>query len=350
MGRNFDARIETMAIGVNKMMDELQALAPTRQTGGENDPVRMARMRQAFDMQMKMAQSLFQEPDPETGEVKSMGGFDSGLVNDSLMLDAISTINRIFNSMENPLPRRQSVAPASSSAAVNAYSSMISQPPTGQENLLNATREMLGGLSAKFESGAKGIEAVGYDRVGGTSYGKYQLASKVGTMDRFIDYLASKEPQLAERLKAAGDADTGSKTGAMPEVWKAIAKESPERFEQLQHDFIARDTYDPARKMIMQATGYDLDNAPGAVKEVLWSTAVQHGPTGASQIFQRAIDTFVGQRDGDFNSKLIENVYDKRKTQFGSSTERVRQSVQNRLEKEKTLALNMLGNMGSRIV
>lgn len=340
-----------MAIGVNKMMDELQALAPTQQTGGENDTVRMARMRQAFDMQMKMAQSLFQEPDPETGEVKSMGGFDSGLVNDSLMLDAISTINRIFNSMENPLPRRQSIASVPASAATNVYSSMTSGPRTmAQDSLLNATSEMLGGLSAKFESGAKGIEAIGYDRVGGTSYGKYQLASKVGTMDRFIDYLADKEPQMAERLKAAGNADTGAKTGAMPEVWKAIANESPKRFEQLQHDFISRDTYEPARKKIMQATGYDLDNAPGAVKEVLWSTAVQHGPTGASQIFQRAIDTFVGQRDGDFNSKLIESVYDKRKTQFGSSTERVRQSVQNRLEKEKTLALNMLGNMGSRIV
>jgi len=42
-----------------------------------------------------------------------------------------------------------------------------------------------GELSAKFESGKDGIAAIGYDRQGGTSYGKYQIASRVGMMKLF---------------------------------------------------------------------------------------------------------------------------------------------------------------------
>ncbi|MEG2173400.1 MAG: hypothetical protein RRY29_09090, partial [Desulfovibrionaceae bacterium] len=37
----------------------------------------------------------------------------------------------------------------------------------------------IGGLAAQFESGKEGIAAVGYDRHGGTSYGKFQIASRV---------------------------------------------------------------------------------------------------------------------------------------------------------------------------
>ncbi len=47
----------------------------------------------------------------------------------------------------------------------------------------------------------------------------------------------------------------------------------------------------------------------------------------------------------NFNTKLIEGVYDTRKGQFGSSTKRVQQSVANRLNEEKQIALNMLGKM-----
>jgi hypothetical protein len=45
---------------------------------------------------------------------------------------------------------------------------------------------------------------------------------------------------------------------------------------------------------------------------------------------------------GDFARKLIDEVYDYRKTQFGSSSSRVRASVQDRMDREKELALAML--------
>jgi hypothetical protein len=163
-------------------------------------------------------------------------------------------------------------------------------------------------------------------------------------MESFLKFLDEKAPAWANRLREAGPANTGTKNGGMPTEWKAIAGENGQLFEKLQHDFIGKETYAPARKMILKQTGLDFDNAPPALREVLWSTSVQHGPTGAANIFNKVIERFVGSKDGDFNSKLIEGVYNTRKGQFGSSSKRVQQSVVSRLNNEKQLALNMLGS------
>lgn len=291
-----------------------------------------AAARAAFDMQMRMAQNLFGEGSGPYGEGSSSGGFDAHLVNDSMMFEALTTITRLMQN-EAGLPVRQQIRKPAEQ--------------TVQDKALALANELagpdVGSLSARFESGSAGVAAIGYDRVGGTSYGKYQIASKPGTMDRFLSFLDDKAPAWADRLRNAGPTDTGSKEGGMPDAWKAIAAENSDRFEQLQHDFIAGETYDPARAMILKQTGLDFDNAPPVLREVLWSTSVQHGPTGAARIFNKVIDRFVGNgTDGDFNAKLIEGVYDTRKGQFGSSTQRVQESVANRLNQEKQLALSML--------
>ena len=68
----------------------------------------------------------------------------------------------------------------------------------------------LGFISAQGESGSMGTSAIGYDEKGGTSYGKYQIASKTGTMDKFLDHLESVDPKAASMLRGSGPADTGS--------------------------------------------------------------------------------------------------------------------------------------------
>lgn len=163
-------------------------------------------------------------------------------------------------------------------------------------------------------------------------------------MDSFLSYLEGEKPEWAARLKGAGPADTGSKEGGMPTVWKELADKYPEEFEAVQTAFIRKENYDPARLKVLDATGIDMDNAPKVVQDVLWSTSVQHGATGAARIFSKVVNSFIGEANGvDFNQKLIEGVYDTRKDQFGSSTKRVRNSVQTRLTHEKELALSMLG-------
>ena len=69
----------------------------------------------------------------------------------------------------------------------------------------------MGRLSARFESGGDGIAAIGYDRTGGTSYGKYQIASRVGSMKSFLNFLDGEAPDIAQRLRKAGPADSGSR-------------------------------------------------------------------------------------------------------------------------------------------
>lgn len=199
----------------------------------------------------------------------------------------------------------------------------------------------LGKLSARFESGSEGIAAIGYDRNGGTSYGKYQIASRVGSMKSFISFLDAEAPDLATRLRNAGPANTGCRTGKMPTEWKAIAKEQPERFEQLQETFIRKTHYDPALAAIGERTKLNPDSLSPAMREVVWSTAVQHGPNGAARIFEQA-DGMSGKADASYERKLITNVYNIRVGQFGSSSSQVRESVRNRFNQEKQLALKML--------
>ncbi|SFJ58657.1 hypothetical protein SAMN04488082_104180 [Desulfomicrobium apsheronum] len=201
----------------------------------------------------------------------------------------------------------------------------------------------IGSLSATFESGTSGVNAIGHDRNGGTSYGTYQIASKPGTMKDFITFLRDKEPGWASKLKAAGPADTGSTGGRMPEVWREIAAEDPDKFGALQRDFIEATHYAPARDKILARTGVDMDTMPAAAREALWSTAVQHGAGGAARIFGRAIKAIgTEQPEHQFAQKLIDKVYDNRKSQFGSSTASVQASVKNRMNVEKEMVLAML--------
>lgn len=205
------------------------------------------------------------------------------------------------------------------------------------------TEEMgIGKLSARFESGGDGISAIGYDRNGGTSYGKYQIASRVGSMSSFLSFLDEEAPDLAKRLRRSGPANTGSRRGAMPTEWKAIASEQPERFEQLQEAFIHKSHYQPALEAIQQRTGLNMESLSAAMREVIWSTAVQHGPAGAARIFAQADNMSGKSADASYERKLITNVYNLRAGQFGSSSSQVRDAVRSRFREERQLALNML--------
>jgi hypothetical protein len=202
----------------------------------------------------------------------------------------------------------------------------------------------IGALSAHFESGEKGPGMIGYDDTGGTSYGTYQISSRAGTIKSFIDYLSERAPDLAGKLKASGPSNTGSRSGRMPEVWKKITVTDPVRFGKLQYDFIEKSHYLPALQEISDRTGLDISKAPRALQEVLWSTAVQHGPKSAAKIFTKAINRAQDKNDGVKIAQLIGSVYDMRAHQFGSSGSAVRSAVRSRFQEEGRIALAMLSN------
>lgn len=240
------------------------------------------------------------------------------------------------NSMENSLMQ---------DALHGLASIMRHEQTTAGSGSKSGKQPAIGALSSTFESGTQGVNAIGYDKNGGTSYGTYQIASRPGTMKGFIEFLRDKEPAWAAKLKAAGPADTGSTKGRMPEAWRSIAAENPEKFGQLQRDFIEASHYTPARDKILARTGVDMDTMPAAAREALWSTAVQHGAGGAAKIFGRTIKAIgTDQPEHEFAQKLIDKVYDNRKSQFGSSTASVQASVKNRMNVEKDMVLAMLNN------
>jgi len=311
---------------------------------GQRDPKALDPKMLAFQAQMKMAQQAMGmdglHADGQEGEPSAMS-FDMGLISDTMMMDALSTIARLTG---QKLPAMQA-APA---------------VPLDKALTRNPEVQGLGSLAAMFESGDKGIAAIGYDRTGGTSYGKFQISSRAGTMNRFLKYLSEQEPAWAERLRGSGPANTGSTRGRMPAEWAKLAAESPERFERLQTEFIKKDHYQPAREKIREMTGVDIEAGKPALREALFSTAVQHGASGAARIFNEAIDKFLKKPEAvqataigakSFEQALVSEVYTKRSHQFGGSTEAVRQSVRGRLRQEKDMVLAMLDKKGmNRIV
>ncbi len=257
--------------------------------------------------------------------------------------------------------RKKQAAPVERMAALVKMDSNIAKKTTPPAQTAQAGQtaqggetdaEQLGTLAARFESGSDGIAAIGYDRHGGTSYGKFQLSSRAGSMRGFIDFMKKEEPEWAARLDRAGASNTGSKRGRMPEVWQQLAQENPGRFEDLQDRYIRTSHFMPAVEAVAQKTGVAFDDMPSSFKEVLFSTAVQHGPAGAARIVSRAMTGLdQGKLDPEKNAPevlqkagetLIRRIYALRSGQFGSSTAAVQSAVKNRLREEMGMALSML--------
>jgi len=195
----------------------------------------------------------------------------------------------------------------------------------------------LGGMAAKFESGSAGSSAIGWDTTGGTSYGKYQIAAKTGTMNRFMEHLKTSNPEAYARLSKAGPADAG-KDGAFAQEWKKLAGEG--KLQTSEHEFIKKTHFDVG----MKGTGQSLQDMIGkskALQEVMWSTSVQHGGKGASNIFNKVF------KEGMSEKELIDAVYAERSKKFGSSTQQVQASVMSRFAQERELAQGMVGQPGT---
>ena len=90
--------------------------------------------------------------------------------------------------------------------------------------------------------------------------------------------------------------------------------------------------------------GYNTSDFSPAMQEVLWSTAVQHGPAGAARIFRQA-SANLGQNSAH-EQHLIREVYDLRAQRFGSSSAQIQAAARKRMESEKLLALAMTERSG----
>lgn len=193
----------------------------------------------------------------------------------------------------NVVPEKPAVKMPSSSA------------PTGQSAI--AKRIVLGSLSEEYESGGRGPGTIstGANDAGGVSYGAYQLSSTAGTCAAFVK--TEGEPWAAEL--ASGK--PGSK--AFSAAWEAIANRETEAFGNAQHAFIERTHYRPVVTAVEDRKAINLDTRSEAVRNMVWSCAVQHG--GAPNILIAAVDKVdrdTDRADADYDRQLIEAGYDVR--------------------------------------
>lgn len=205
-------------------------------------------------------------------------------------------------------------------------------PPAGP-----SASHPLGKLSEKFESGGRGPGTVsgGVGDAGGVSYGTYQLASKLKRPEEFLD---SEGARWKAEFQGAR-----SGTPAFSAVWKAIAARDGPAFGAAQHDYIKRTHFDVQIAHVRAATGIDLDKRCDAVRDAIWSTAVQHGP--ACNVVVRAMKG--GNPD---DRTLLNAIYAERGRKkpdgtlalFGRCSPAVQKGVENRFKQELKDALAML--------
>lgn len=202
-------------------------------------------------------------------------------------------------------------------AAANFVSEKAGQAGTAVGNAANrvAAWAGLGSISARYESGNRGVHAIssGQGDPGGASYGKYQLASNTGTLTRYL-----KDSGYAAQFQGLKPGTKG-----FNDKWKELAASDP-KFGQSQHDFIKRTHYDPAAAKAGKL-GFNMENR--GVQDAVWSASVQHG--GVNRILERAAKTPGWERMND--EEKLRRLYEVR-SEYATSAMARNGASQNQIE------------------
>ncbi|MDT8716128.1 hypothetical protein IAI10_05630 [Clostridium sp. 19966] len=210
---------------------------------------------------------------------------------------------------------------------------------------------ILGVLSAKYESnGDPGAISNNPGDIGGKSYGAWQFASKMGSVDSFLSWLKNVNYNYYQQLIAAKTADGDTFGNNFDNAWKSIAKADREVFLQLQHDYTKAAYYDSEVSLIKSTFNIDISAQSFALQNVIWSTAVQHGVYGARNIL-RAVDSrtslsyYLNTKNDD--ETIINSIYDERSNvdkYFAGNSDSVKAAVKQRFADERSDAIKMLNN------
>ncbi len=160
------------------------------------------------------------------------------------------------------------------SLCILVSSTVVSQGviSTYQQGLTSQYSYPIGSLSAKWESGNRGPGTIStsYADPGGMSYGTYQISTKHGYLK---DFLETEGAQFCDAFH-----DTTPGTEPFNLQWKSIAEKEGDRFHQSQHQYIKRTHFAPFIRRLNRQLKLDVNNYSPVLQDVIWSTAVQHGP------------------------------------------------------------------------
>ena len=270
--------------------------------------------------------------------------------------------------------------------------------PTGKMDVLTYTALSLaspettfGMLAGAFESPTKGMESIGWDESGGTSYGRFQFSSRSGVMDSFVKYLRTcdaKANSLADKLegstfvknrtdmystqkfeKAKKDFEEGEiggdklsvaeeeckkkkylnqydageyvvlhAEGTPIEVWVALFRELEPYVEKFVESKYYTKPMTTAKQKYPKLMGLwnTIDNSR-SLREVFLSMSIQHGQGNVVSQFANIHYAIYGDKENNEpidETTLIHSVYNYRKTKYPRFTKRY--------EREQLLAIDML--------
>ena len=205
---------------------------------------------------------------------------------------------------------------------------------------------MLGDLSKKYESsGDPGTISSGYGDAGGKSYGMYQFSSNMGVVDNYVKWLRDKGYWFGEELAKY---TVGS--SYFDDAWRFLANsDNRGDFERSQHDYAKVIYYDRACSILADA-GYHIEKHSKAMKDVVWSRAIQYGPYQINQMFDEACCGVLGYfnlsyvDDIAFDKSMIEAIYLEVCSTPGwtNGSPSLREGLYARFRNECADALNML--------
>lgn len=202
---------------------------------------------------------------------------------------------------------------------------------------------MLGDLSSKYESnGNPGLISSGKGDPGGKSYGCYQLSSKAGSLQDFIRWADRHYPWIGTTIRHSPDIDSG---------WRECARLDRPEFAAAQWAYIKARYYDTAAGSLAQA-GFHAEKHSYAMRDVIWSRAVQYGTGRIVKMWQEACKSMYNGKDYTgypnvtyvddkrFDYDLIVAIYKVSKAWIRA--ESVRVGLERRFKDECSEALQML--------
>lgn len=188
--------------------------------------------------------------------------------------------------------------------------------------------KFLGSITERYES-AGDAWAIGRNPndPGGASYGVLQLASKVGSVDEFLNWLKTKDIALYYKLYSVKKYANNKYNIYFDTMWITQAALYYDKFYNLQHEYMIAKYYTPlVNKLNSSGTDYTSRINSFAVREMLMSTAIQHGVTGAYNLIIKHKD------ETDINT-FINSIYAERLA--------LKPSLSTRYTSEKTDILNI---------
>lgn len=235
----------------------------------------------------------------------------------------------------------------STTTGIGFNTSMINQtstrkaPPKPDPNYIPPRAfvfEDIGSVSGWFESkNNPGCVSSGRGDAGGRSYGVWQMASNVGTVQEFVKISKFKEYFNGLLVN----------TPEFISMWKQVAAAYPKEFRKDQFEFIKKSHYDPIISKLKKK-GWDFSNRSDALKATLFSCGVHYGAGGAVRTISKAIVGF-NLTPESTDEEIINAIYDQRIINvdnggFRSSSLEVQQSVRDRFTNERNLVLSLLMN------